>query len=154
VHVVVHMVLCNSSTLRSAGPARRCSPSMFWVSTRTAIPGSSSRASAWCAALGWARSPLTQTTGPDNIEVDPDALPLSDGLRSDLARWRARFEATLSGWPASGGFDSEHDAELFVAAGQRLVVQLQDELGASYHVEYMPEPIRPPGVKLRTRSNH
>jgi hypothetical protein len=60
----------------------------------------------------------------------------------------------LLDWPASGGFDSEHDAERFVAAGQRLVVQLQDELGASYHVEYLPEPIRPPGVKLRTRSNH
>jgi hypothetical protein len=100
------------------------------------------------------RSPLTQTTGHDDIEVDPDALPLSDGLRSDLARWKARFEATLSGWPAAGGFDSEHDAEQFVTAGQRLVVQLQDELGASYHVEYLPEPIRPPGVKLRTRSSH
>jgi hypothetical protein len=99
------------------------------------------------------RSPLTQTTGPDDIEVDPEALRLSDGLRSDLAQWKAYFEATLSGWPASGGFDSEHHAERFVAAGQQLVLQLQDELGASYHVEYMPEPIRPPGVKLRARSN-
>jgi hypothetical protein len=99
------------------------------------------------------RSPLTQTIGPDDIEVDPQALQLSDGLRSDLARWDTYFSATLSGWPASGGFDSEHDAETFVAAGEQLVSQLQDGLGASYHVEYMPEPIRPPGVKLRARSN-
>jgi hypothetical protein len=98
------------------------------------------------------RSPLTQSTGPDNIEVDPETLQISDGLRSDLARWDAYFAAALSGWPAAGGFDSEHDVERFVAAGQQLVSQLQDELGASYHVEYMPEPIRPPGVKLRRRS--
>jgi hypothetical protein len=81
------------------------------------------------------RPPLTQTMGPDDIEVDPEALRLSNSLRSDLAQWKAHFEATLSGWPASGGFDSEHDAESFVAAGQRLALQLQDELGASYHVE-------------------
>jgi hypothetical protein len=99
------------------------------------------------------RSPLTQTMGFDDIEVDSEALRLSDGLRSDIARWKAQFEDTLSGWPASGGFDSEHDAECFVVAGQRLVTRLQDELGAGYHVEYMPEPIRPPGVKLRARSN-
>ena len=100
------------------------------------------------------RSPLTQTTGPDNIEVDPGALPLSDGLRSDLAQWSAYFEATLSGWPAAGGFDAERDAERFVSAGRQLTLQLQDELGTNYHVEYRPEPIRPPGVKLRAQSNH
>ena len=91
--------------------------------------------------------------GPDDIEVDPEALRLSDGLRSDLAQWKAHCESTLSGWPASGGFGSEHEAERFVAAGRRLVLQLQDELGASYHVEYMPEPIRPPGVRLRAWPN-
>jgi hypothetical protein len=97
------------------------------------------------------RSPLTQTTGPDNIEVDPWALPLSDGLRSDLAQWSAYFEATLSGWPAAGGFDAERDAERFVAAGRQLTWQLQEELGASYHVEYRPEPTRPSGAKLRAQ---
>jgi hypothetical protein len=99
------------------------------------------------------RSPLTQTSGPDDREVDPASLPLSDGLCSDLAHWDAHLRAVLSSWPAAGGFDSELDAEQFVAEGRQLVSQLQDELGASYHVEYMPEPIRPPGVKLRARSN-
>jgi hypothetical protein len=97
------------------------------------------------------RSPLTQTTGPDNIEIDPGAPRLSDGLRSDLTQWSAYFEATLSGWPTAGGFDSARDAERFVAIGRQLVLQLQDELGASYHVKYMPEPIRPPGLKLRAQ---
>jgi hypothetical protein len=98
------------------------------------------------------RSPLTQSTGPVDIEVDPETLHISDGLRFDLARWDAYLAAVLSGWPATGGFDSEYDVERFVAAGRQLVSRLQDELGASYHVEYMPEPIRPPGVKLRKRS--
>lgn len=99
------------------------------------------------------RPPLTQTMGPSQIEVDPQTLPLSDGLCAGLARWSAHFAAVLSGWPASGGFGSEHDAKTFVAAGGQLASQLQDELGASYHVEYRPEPTRPPGVKLRTQLN-
>ena len=72
---------------------------------------------------------------------------------SGLTRWNAYFEAVLSGWPAAGGFESEHDTEQFAAAGRQLVSQLQDELGASYQVEHRPEPIRPPGVKLRRRPN-
>jgi hypothetical protein len=103
------------------------------------------------AVLG--QSPLTQSTGPGHIEVDPGTQQISDGLRSGLARWNAYFEAVLSGWPAAGGFESGHDAEQFAAAGRQLVSQLQDELGASCHVEYMPEPIRPPGVKLRRKPN-
>lgn len=98
------------------------------------------------------RSPLTQSTGRGDIEVDPETLQISNVLRSDLARWDAYFAAVLSGWPAAGGFDSEHDVERFAAVGRQLVARLQDELGAGYHVEYMPEPIRPPGVKLRRRS--
>lgn len=97
------------------------------------------------------RSPLTHSTSSGDIEVDPETLQISDGLRSGLARWDAYFAAVLSDWPAAGGFDSEHDAERFAAAGRQLVARLQDELGASYHVEYRPEPIRPPGVKLRRR---
>jgi hypothetical protein len=102
---------------------------------------------------GLGQSPLTQSTGPGDIEVDPGTLRISDGLRSGIARWNAYFEAVLSGWPAAGGSESEHDAEQFAAAGRQLVSQLQDELDASYHAEYVPVPIRPPGVKLRRRPN-
>jgi hypothetical protein len=48
------------------------------------------------------RSPLTQTTGPNNIEVDLGTLPISTGLHSDIARWDAHFAAVLSDWPAAG----------------------------------------------------
>jgi hypothetical protein len=95
------------------------------------------------------RSPLTQTAGQYQAEVDPGTLPLSDGLRADLARWDGRHAAALSGWPGSGGFDSAQDAEQFVAEGRRLTSRLQEELGPGYHIEYMPEPTRPPGLKLR-----
>lgn len=94
------------------------------------------------------RSPLKATAGPADVEVDPGTLNLTDQLRSDLAGWDALFVSTVSDWPASGGFESEHDAEEFVATGQQLAARLQGELGAGWHVEYMPEPIRPPGVKL------
>ena len=95
------------------------------------------------------RSPLTQTAGTDHAEVDPQTLQLSGGLSSDLARWDGHHAAALSGWPGSGGFDSEQDAERFVAEGEQLASRLQEELGPGCHVEYMPEPTRPPGLKLR-----
>jgi len=95
------------------------------------------------------RSSLSRAAGPDNVDVDLEAMQLSDGLRSDLARWDADFADALGNWPASGGFDSIEEAETFVETGERLVLRLQDELGVTYHVEYMPEPVRPPGVKLR-----
>jgi hypothetical protein len=59
------------------------------------------------------RSPLSQSTGNDDIEVVPETLQISDALRSNIARWDAYFAAVLSEWPASGGFDSEHDIESF-----------------------------------------
>jgi hypothetical protein len=56
-----------------------------------------------------------------------------------------------AGWPGSGGFTSQDHAESVVTRGQLLVVRLAAELGPGYFVEYMPEPIRPPGVKLRVQ---
>lgn len=99
------------------------------------------------------RGPITQTAGPDDFEVDLEALGISDGLRADVVRWGGQFIDVLGGWPDSGGFESVERAEAFVADGERLVSRLQHELGPTYHVEYMPEPIRPPGVKLRARRN-
>lgn len=95
------------------------------------------------------RSPLTQTAGHDDSEVDLEALHISDGLRADLMSWDARFADALADWPDSGGFESVGQAEAFVRTGQQLVQRLQHELGSSYHVEYMPEPVRAPGLKLR-----
>lgn len=51
--------------------------------------------------------------------------------------------------PGAEGFTTEAEAVTFVARGRDLAEQLQQELGESWHVEYMPEPTKPPGVRLR-----
>ncbi|GAB7030036.1 hypothetical protein JCM4914_14970 [Streptomyces platensis subsp. malvinus] len=56
VHVTARTVPCSSSTLRSGTPASWCSPSTFCVITRTGVPDRSSRATASCAAFGFARN--------------------------------------------------------------------------------------------------
>jgi hypothetical protein len=96
------------------------------------------------------RSPLTITSGHSNFDLDPDDAPVPQGLWERVMAWADRLDRTLAGWPTSGGFRSPADAEAFVADGRALVDELQAALGPGYVVEYMPEPIRPPGLKLRT----
>lgn len=94
-------------------------------------------------------SPVTRTNGNGSDEVGTANLPLTPGLRSDIGSWVSRYEDALGGWPDSGGFRTVAEAETFVDEGRDLATRLQDELGPGYVVEYMPEPIRAPGVKLR-----
>ena len=96
-------------------------------------------------------SGLTRSAGQSQVNVDPATLAVSIGLRRELAAWTAEHTRVMAGWPLMGGFVSMTDAERFVGAGRRVAVRLQSELGADFYVEYWPEPIRPPGVKLRTR---
>lgn len=98
------------------------------------------------AAVG--RSPVSRTAGDDGVEVDPADLPIGPQLVADVERWAARHRSVLAQWPRTAGFTSERAAGEFVARGAHLVSRLQAELGLGYQVEYMPEPIRPPGVKL------
>ncbi|WP_147431892.1 hypothetical protein [Motilibacter peucedani] len=95
-------------------------------------------------------SGLSRSARDGAVGVDPADLAISEGLRSDLAAWNAQHAWVMAGWPERGGFESATDAERFVDAGRQLVSKLQAELGQEYHVEYMPEPIRPPGVRLRS----
>jgi hypothetical protein len=95
-------------------------------------------------------SPLTWTGGHEDVEVDPADLPLRPGLVAHVRGWSAEHSALFDRWPDQGGFASEGHAEDFVGRGRELVDRLQMELGDRYHVKYVPEPIRPPGVKLVT----
>jgi hypothetical protein len=73
---------------------------------------------------------------------------LTDLACAALVRGASDFEAAVD------GFDNQAAAATFVRSGQRLVARLQAELGDAWHVEYMPEPILPPGLRLRQdRSN-
>lgn len=97
------------------------------------------------------REPLEWTDS--NRDYHPEVSPADLEISLDLARavgaWNADFGSTMRGWPKKGGFASARAAEAFVDAGRELVSRLQEELGEAFVVEYLPEPIRPPGVKLR-----
>ena len=86
---------------------------------------------------------------PDGYRmIELQSEPITTDLMSELKAWNDDFHSVLDGWPARGGFRSEADAEAFVGRGGELAARLQTELGSTRHVEYYPEPIRPPGVKL------
>ena len=96
-------------------------------------------------------SPLLRFAAGSVVEVHAADLPISTGLAREISDWAAEHSAVLGGWPEAGGFDSEQHAESFVRRGESLAVRLRADLGADYQVEYWPEPIRRPGVKLPGR---
>ena len=79
-----------------------------------------------------------------------DQLPVPEDLATRLQGWHQQWRESMG----EGGFASIQAAEEFVAAGMALADELQDDLGTDWHVEYYPEPVRPPGVRLRSRWNH
>jgi hypothetical protein len=92
---------------------------------------------------------MSPVTAPTTLEELPvQTLPVSGDLMKSLTWWARDYEDTIV--PRAEGFASERDADAFVARGQALVERLQVEVGESWHVEYMPEPTRPPGVRLRS----
>jgi hypothetical protein len=84
-------------------------------------------------------------------EIHPGDLPISGDLAGAFTLWAEEYDATFTdrGGAGSDGFASGAAAVTFVERGRDLVGRLQAELGESHHVEYMPEPIKPPGVRLR-----
>lgn len=124
--------------------------------TRSAIVAESSDLLSRAAPRVWLtlvargdRPPLLRTATPENLSIDPNALPLSTNLRVAVEQWAVDYQEALGGWPWRGGFKSVTEAEQFVERGARLVEHLQTELGPTFYVDYFPEPIRPPGVKLK-----
>lgn len=77
-------------------------------------------------------------------------LPVSDALREAIDRWTADYQSTFDTEAGSSGFASQADAVGFVERGRELVRELQEDLGSSWHVEYMPEPVGLPGLRLRS----
>ena len=87
-------------------------------------------------------APLSVERPHGALAVDASALPLSAALSEDLHQWASDYDA------AGAGFDSAAAAVEFVERGRALVARLQGELGDVWYVEYMPEPTRPPGLRL------
>jgi hypothetical protein len=100
------------------------------------------------------RSPIVvrRPTGRTHLAVDE--LPVAAPLRQAIMAWSDLLGQIFEPPPSGpGGFDDQEHAEAFVREGQHLVERLQDELGDGWHVIYMPEAIRPPGLRLR-RDTH
>jgi hypothetical protein len=81
------------------------------------------------------------------VEIEPAELPISDALRSSVVEWVGQFDVTFD--PSNEGFERMEDAVRFVLLGRELAGRLQAELGPTLRVEYIPEPTKPPGVRLK-----
>ncbi len=69
--------------------------------------------------------------------VDPDALPITPGLRDDLLRWAERFDQTLNDDdPASSGFETLAAEGLFQRDGRSLTQRLAAELAETAVIRY------------------
>lgn len=87
------------------------------------------------------------TDSGTRVELRPRDLPISGALVGALSTWADEYDATFEA--GRDGFGSQTDAETFVRQGRELVERLQIELGSRYHVEYIPEPTKSPGLRLR-----
>jgi len=81
--------------------------------------------------------PLWHAGGGEVGNIDPQSLPLSDELKSDLNGWAAKLDGALD-WDDPGntkwpdGFFSEFNRE-----GRELAERLRGELGPCYEVAEM-----------------
>lgn len=103
----------------------------------------------WLRLQADAARPLSMSTTRGQAPVDLSGLGLSEALASRVSAWSDEWTDVLD----RGGFASIAEAEGFVDVGRNVAEALQECLGPGWHVEYYPEPIRPPGVRLRTVSN-
>ncbi len=80
-------------------------------------------------------SPLWNISPGDYYNIDPDELPMSQGLRAKLMDWAQAFDATLNMADplSSPGFTDEERA-LFQREGAELAKRLRDELGPDYSI--------------------
>ena len=103
----------------------------------------------WLRLQADADRTLSMSTTQGQAPVDLKGLALFEALASRVSAWSDAWRDVLD----SGGFASIEEAEGFVDVGRNVAEALQECLGPGWHVEYYPEPIRPPGVRLRTVSN-
>lgn len=80
--------------------------------------------------------PIWDTTAGCIKNINPNDLPISSGLKSDLARWTEIYDATLNlDDPANSGFAHPEAECEFQRTGAELGVRLQNELGSDFIVK-------------------
>ncbi len=74
--------------------------------------------------------PLWEQTETDTDNIDPEDLPISQGLRDALNAWAQRYDDTLDrADPRRSGFSNSEAKAAFNATGQALLDRLEAELG-------------------------
>jgi hypothetical protein len=80
--------------------------------------------------------PLWEASPGHVGNVDPETLPISESLKTDLARWAASYDKTLNAdEPLRSGFEAEADEKQFKQQGHVLGKRLQAELGADWMIK-------------------
>jgi len=79
--------------------------------------------------------PLWEASPDAMGNIDPNTLPISANLVSELENWAAQFDATLhSEDPPKSGFTSPEHERDFAEIGRRLCTKLQKELGPDFEL--------------------
>jgi hypothetical protein len=68
-------------------------------------------------------------------------VPIQTGLAQEITLWAADYDSTSDDDPTLSGVITAEAAVTFVERGRRIVARLQEALGTSWNVEYMPEPV-------------
>jgi hypothetical protein len=79
--------------------------------------------------------PLWETMQEGSENVDPNSLPISASLKSEIDNWASIYDATLNeDDPINSGFKSELEEEEFRHRGMELANRLSSELGDSFKI--------------------
>ncbi|MEN6630038.1 MAG: hypothetical protein ABFC42_10360 [Sulfuricella sp.] len=79
--------------------------------------------------------PLWEASPGQVGNIDPNDLPISQGLRERLLEWAFTYDRTLNmADPISSGFKSAEAEVKFKRQGHELVEQLRKELGSGFVV--------------------
>ena len=82
-------------------------------------------------------SPLWEQTETGTGNIDPEDLPISQGLRDALNAWAQRYDETLDrDAPRRSGFPNPEAEAAFNAEGQALLDKLKTELGQEYTLSF------------------
>ena len=82
-------------------------------------------------------SPLWEQTEAGMDNVDPEDLPISQGLRDVLNAWAQRYDDTLDrDDPRRSGFSNAEAEVAFNADGRVLLDRLKAELGQEYTLTF------------------
>ena len=82
-------------------------------------------------------SPLWEQTETGTNNIDPEDLPISQGLRDALNAWAQRYDDTLDhDDPRRSGFPNQEAEVAFNADGQALLDKLKAETGRGYTLTF------------------